>query len=670
MTALVEDAPLDVLFDAVAAAIEAEDDGGLAWLFEEGLEAGRPDPPYTVSQWSDRNRVLASVASAEPGRWRTARTPYLREIMDSLSSYADVETVAVMKGAQLGVSEAGLNFIGYAIHHSPGPALYVMPTVETVKRLSKTRLDPMIAASPALSDRIKPARARDSGNTTFSKDFDGGTLILTGANSAAGLRSMPIRFLVLDEVDGYPASADEEGDPVTLAVKRTSTFVRRKIFMLSTPGLKGHSRIGKAFRQGDQRYYHVPCDGCGTLQPITWQSIRWEKGHPETAAFVCRECGHRHEEHRKTALMSEANGACWVPTATPTRPGYRSYHVSSLYSPWLTWEECVREFLGAKDDPALLQPFVNTVLGEEWEDIGGEKIDSAGLMAKREAYEGVPERAAILTAGVDVQGDRIEVEVIAWGRDEESWSVDYRILPGNPGELEVWDALDDFLSSRWAHPAFEGGMRIMAACVDTGGEHTQAAYRFVRPREGKRIWGIKGYAGKRPVWPRKPSRNNKGKINLYAIGVDAAKEVVMRRLEKVGPEVSGAGACHFPMDRDAEYFEQLTAERKRTRYVKGFAVSEWWKPDGARNEALDCRVYGYAALQGLVFAGLALNREAKRVEERLADWRRENGDAPVPQAAPEAVAESETRDEPKSGQGASARRKPKRKRGVVASPYM
>ncbi len=652
------------------------------WLCREGLEAYRPDPPYTVSQWADKNRFLSSKSSAEPGRWRTSRTPYLREIMDCLSAYSAIEVVNVMKGVQIGMSEAGFNFVGYTIHHSPGPMMYVMPTIDMAKKFSKTRIDPMVAASPALSEKIKPARSRDSGNTMFEKEFDGGILVLTGANSGSGLRGLPVRCLVLDEVDGYPASADEDGDPVTLATDRTSTFTRRKIFKLSTPTLKETSRIGPAFREGDQRYYHVKCDACGKLQPITWDKIKWELGRPETAAFECdgfddetgELCGHRHAEHRKGILLSESNGAKWVPTAEPSRPNVRSYHLSALYSPWYTWAECAQRFVDVKDDPAKLQPFINNVLGQEWEDLGGDKLAPDSLLAKREVFDvdPLPEKVAVLTCGVDVQPDRLELEVVGWGRDEESWSIAYHTLAGDPSELEVWDQLDDFLSERFAHPARPDGLRISATCIDTGGANTQDAYRFIRPREGRRIWGIKGYAGKRPVWPKRPSRNNKGRINLYAIGVDAAKEVVTARLTKSGPDVSGAGACHFNMDRDKEYFEQMTVERKKTRYVKGFKVIEWHKNDHDRNEAFDCRVYAYAALQGLIIAGVSLNREAKRVAAQLEELGLTPKE-PEPEAAQEAEAapddDASQNRGTTEGKATAIKRKRKRPR-VVASGFM
>ncbi|WP_246787072.1 phage terminase large subunit family protein [Bartonella bovis] len=592
-------------------------DTGEVFFYFHACQACQPDPPYTVSQWADKNRYLSTLSSAEPGLWRTKRTPYLREIMDNLSSYVPIEKTVVMKGAQIGMSEAGLNFCGYAIHHSPGPALYVMPTVEMAKKVSKTRLDPMIKASPALNERIAPARARDSGNTMFSKEFDGGVLMLTGANSAAGLRSMPIRYLVLDEVDGYPLNVDGEGDPVNLAEARSATFIQRKIFKLSTPTHRDTSRIAKDFVLGDQRYYNVPCDECGTLQPIVWSQIKWPKGAPEQAVFVCAHCGHEHAEHRKEDLLSEEKGACWIPTKEPIRPRLRSYHISALYSPWMTWGECALKFLEAKNDPALLQTFVNIVLGEPWEDKSGEVIDPDGLYAQREDYPLAPAQAVLLTAGIDVQNDRLELEVVGWGRGEESWNIDYQVFPGDPSSLDIWDQLDEYLQKRWPHPGFKDGIKIAATCIDTGGSHTQDVYNYVRPREGKRIWGIKGQAGSRPVWPHRPSKNNKGQINLYIVGVDSAKDTITRRFKKSGPDASGSGATHFHKSLDREYFEQLTAEKKVIKYFKGHQRIEWHKSETARNEALDCRVYAYAALQGLILAGLNLNKEVDILEERL-----------------------------------------------------
>jgi phage terminase large subunit GpA-like protein len=608
------------------------------WTWSVLTEEHRPDAAVTVSEWADKHRHLSTKASAEPGLWRTARTPYLRAIMDDLSSYSPVETVVVKKGAQVGLSECGLNFVGYVIHHAPGPALYVMPTVEMAQKISKTRLQPMISASPSLLERIPPVKStKDASNALLSKDFPGGVLMLTGANSASGLRSMPIRYLVLDEVDGYPASADDDGDPVNLAIKRTANFVRRKIFMLSTPGVSGRSRISKAFADGDQRYFHVACEGCGTLQPITWPQIRWPKGEPDKAKFVCREVDHcntgpasethpnggphEHAEHAKERLM--AAGA-WAATAEAKRPGLRSYHVSSLYSPWQTWADLAQQFLechgpDGRADPSQLQVFVNTVLGEEWNE-GGETVSADGLLALREDWGPVvPSAVAVLTAGIDVQNDRLEVEVVGWGKDEESWSIETRVFVGDPSEVAVWDTLDEFLKRRWDHAGYPQGLSIQAGCIDTGGSHTARVYAWAHPRSSRKIWAIKGSKEYRaPVWPKRPSRTRKSGTNFYMVGVSAAKDIIYKRLARVGAEHTGAGSCHFGGDWDQERFEQLTAEIKRIKYLNGFAVPYWWKPDGARNEALDCRVYAYAALQSLVQMGLKLNAQALIVAQKVA----------------------------------------------------
>lgn len=554
--------------------------------------------------------MLTSVTSAEAGRWRTERTPYLREVMQALSAASRVERVVLMKGAQLGGTEAGLNWLGYVIHHAPGPMLLVQPTVEGAKRVSKQRIDALIESCPELSERVKDPRSRDSGNTQLMKEFPGGVVILTGANSAVGLRSMPVRYLFLDEVDGYPGDADGEGDPVALAMQRTVTFINRKIYLCSTPTIKGFSRIEAAYLESDQRVYEVPCDHCGQYSQILWRDIRWPEGRPEEAAWHCPHCGGIHPEYRKPALLAAGR---WTPRAAGDGKT-AGFHLSSLYSPWLTWAEIAQEHQAVKDDPVRLKVWVNTKLAETWEDRDGESLDAEGLMARREAYgPAAPASVAVLTCGVDVQDDRIELEVVGWGRDEESWSIDYKVLWGDPSAPQLWDELDAYLSQRFAHETLAQGLAIEAACIDTGGHHTLSAYAFCRGKERRRIWAIKGGAGKRPIWPKRPSKANKGRVSLFTIGVDAAKEAIYARLKKTG---SGPGAMHFPMDRDAQYFEQLTAERIRTRYVKGFPQRFWWKPDGRRNEALDCRVYAYAALHGLLSMGLNLNRRVEALPKQ------------------------------------------------------
>ena len=559
--------------------------------FAAGL---RPDPVLTVSEWADENRMLPSRASAEPGPWRTSRTPYLREIMDTLSVVDPTEMIVVMKGAQIGGTECGNNWLGYIIHHAPGPMLFVQPTVEMAKRTSKQRIGPMIEECPALAERVLPARSRDSGNTVLSKEFAGGLLVLTGANSAVGLRSMPVRYLFLDEVDGYEADVDGEGDPVELAIKRTLTYSRnRKVLIVSTPTVKGISRVEAAFERSDQRYYNVPCPHCENMAPILWRNIRWPKDEPEGAALYCEECGGEIPERLKDRLLADGR---WIPTVEDA--DIRGYHLSGLYSPlgWYSWADAAGDFLRAKKHgPEGLKTWTNTVLGETWED-QGDSVEDVTLLARRQSYPApVPADALILTAGIDVQNDRLELEVVGWGMGEESWGIEYVVLWGDPGQGEVWQQLREALSKVYAH---ENGhkVRIAAACIDSG-HATQQVYEYVRVHRGA-LFAIKGMAGEgRPIVSapvKRRSGNSRRMIPLFTVGVDEAKGLLYSRL---GIREPGPGYCHFPDHEsyDIEYFAQLAAEKRVTRFTKGFPRREWVKVR-SRNEALDCRVYAMAAL--------------------------------------------------------------------------
>ncbi|MBF0181333.1 MAG: phage terminase large subunit family protein [Magnetococcales bacterium] len=583
-----------------------------ARLYNEAFSQGlRPDPLLLVSQWADRHRVLSSVSSSEPGPWRTARTPYLREVMDCLSPSSLVERVVFMSGSQLGKTEAGLCWLGYTIHQSPGPILMIQPSLEMAKTYSKQRLDPLIEASPVLRDLVREPRAKDSGNTVLSKEFNGGILRITGANSAAGLSSMPVRFLFLDEVDRYPGDVDGEGDPVALAIQRTANFANRKVLMTSSPTLKGFSRIEAAFEESDQRHYWVPCPFCKQEQVLEWAQVHWPEGERERAYYVCIHCEAVIPEHHKGWMLE--NGR-WI-AAAPGDGLTAGFHLSSLYSPlgWISWGQIAVEHGQVYRDPPRLKVWCNTKLAQSWEE-EAEKLDGEGLMERREMFGPLlPAGIVVLTAGVDVQDDRLEIEVVGWGRDEESWSVDYRIIHGDPSGPAVWQDLDNLLKKPFPHVRQVPDLHIRAAAVDTGGHHTLAVYAFCRTRQDRRIWAIKGRGGMGvPIWPRRPSRNNKGRVPLFIVGVDSAKESIYSRLRLTK---SGPGYCHFPMDRDAEYFRQLTAERVTTRFHKGHPIREWKKRDGDRNEGLDCRVYSLASLYGVLAMGLRLNAEA----DRLAD---------------------------------------------------
>lgn len=580
-------------------------------VFREAAEALRPPPRLTVSQWADAHRMLDST-SPWPGPWRTSRTPYLREIMDSLSPRDGVERVVLMKGAQVGGTEVILNFAGYIMAHAPAPAILVQPSVEMAKRFSKQRLDSLIENSPVLRSRVKDPRSRDSGNTMLMKEFPGGVLIMTGANSAVGLRSLPARFVLADELDGWPLDADGEGDPLSLAVKRAAMFgSKRRILAVSTPTVEGHSRIEALFKESDQRRFFVPCPRCGHMQFLVWDNVKWPEGKPLEARYRCAECEYLIANHEKSYMLPRGE---WRATADGDGRT-RGYHLPSQYAPVgsISWGELARDFVAASKSRELLQVFVNTVLGETWRDEATIPVEADALHARRAAYVDAPNGVVVVTCGVDVQDDRLELELVGWGRDEESWGLGYHVLHGDPGAPDVWGDLDRLLARQVQH---ESGpmLPVSAACIDSGGHHSESVYQFCWPRMPRRIWAVKGVSGfGRPVFPRKASKGF-NKAPLFLVGVDAAKEKVYSKLRVGEP---GPGFCHFPLGYSRDYFEMLTAERISTRQRNGFPERVWIKPGGARNEALDCRAYALAALHGLYQAGWKLSTLADNLEAML-----------------------------------------------------
>ena len=563
----------------------------------------RPDPRLNVSEWADAHRFLSQTASGEPGSWRTERTPYLREIMDCLSPSSPVEKVVFMKGAQIGGTEAGNNWIGYVIHHAPGPMLAVQPTVEMAKRWSKQRVASLIDSTPVLRDRVKEARSRDSGNTVQSKEFPGGILVMTGANSAVGLRSMPVRYLFLDEVDAYDFDVDGEGDPVSLASQRTITFGNRKIFLVSTPTIQGLSRIELEYEQSDRRRWWVPCPECEGRQVLDEKRLRWEKDRPETAAYYCIHCEAAIPSHRKPWMNSRGE---WR-ADSPGDGKAAGFHLSGLNSPWLTWQQIAERKIAAKDDAAM-KVYVNTIEARTWTE-SGEAPEWQRLYDRREDYRigAVPAGGLFLTSGVDVQKDRIEVEIVAWGRERESWSVDYRVLPGDPVKPNVWAALDQLLAESFTH-ANGASLAILKLAIDTG-YATQEVYDWVRRQAPDRVIAIKG-VDRLSAAIGTPShmdimqsgkRKRRGLL-VWPVGASFGKSELYGCLRKERPtdeqlaagERFPAGFCHFPKYGE-EYFKQLTAERLVTvKDKRGFPHREWRKLR-ERNEALDCRVYARAA---------------------------------------------------------------------------
>ena len=579
-----------------------------AW--REGLV---PDPLLSVSEWSDRHRILSSKASSEPGRWRTCRTPYLKAIMDCLSPTSPVERVVFMKAAQLGATEMGSNWIGYVIHHAPGPMMAVWPTVEMAKRNSKQRIDPLIDESSILRELIAPARSRDSGNTILAKEFRGGVLVMTGANSAVGLRSMPVRYLFLDEVDGYPIDVDGEGNAVALAEARTRTFSRRKIFIVSTPTIAGVSTIEREYEASDQRRYFVPCPHCGHRQWLRFEQLRWERGEhgnfPDTAAYVCESCEVPIPEHHKTWMLEHGEWRAMADGASRTA----GFHLSSLYSPigWRSWKDVAAAWESAiskeAGSAAAIKTFKNTELGETWVE-EGEAPDWQRLLERREDYRigTIPVGGLLLTAGADVQKDRIEISVWAFGRGKESWLVEHRVLMGDTARDEVWKSLAGVLRETWTH---ETGCQLGLGrlALDTGFA-TQEAYAFVRSVRDPRLMAVKGVARGAALvgTPTAVDATSGGKklrrgIKVFSVAGGIAKLEFYNNLRKA-PEVAEdgvtirypAGFVHLPKV-DAEFLQQLCAEQLITRRDRnGFAIREWQKMR-ERNEALDCYVYARAA---------------------------------------------------------------------------
>lgn len=581
------------------------------WADEIWREGLAPERQLTVSAWADKYRQLPST-SAEPGRWRTSRVPYLQEIMNCLSTASSVERVVFMAGAQIGKTEAGLNWIGYVIDHAPGIMLLVMPSLDMLKRNSRTRIDPLIASTPALKDKVAPPKAREKGNTIDLKSFIGGELVMTGANSPTGLRSTPVRYIFLDEVDGYPADASGEGDPAELAIRRTATYKgRRKIYLCSTPTVAGVSRIEKAYNESDQRKYFVPCPECGGFQTIAWKRIKWPSGFPEEAYLECEHCGHAIQEAQKHKMLALGE---WRSTG---RGDGRTagFWLPGLYSPFESWGEMAHEFVTVKDDPPRLQTFINTRLGEAFEDRDLAPIEAQRLLNRSEqAGPVLPDGVALITAGIDTQDDRLEMEIVGWGRDEESWSLGYHVLWGDPSKPDVWKELERLLAKTYPHQRDLPDLSIYAASIDSGGHRTPHVMAFCRQRQNRRIWAIKGRGGPGiPAWPKRPPKPKKGNAPLFIIGVDAIKHTFLSRLRIDEP---GPGYCHFPQERDLDYYRGITAEKPIKVYKNGIAKIKWVPVSGARNEPLDCRVYAYAALHGVATTGIRLNELADTLAEK------------------------------------------------------
>lgn len=586
-------------------------------IFTRAREAWRPPPRLSLSSWADEYFYLSAESAAEPGRWRSL--PYQRGIMDAITDPL-VTQVSVMKSARIGYTKCINATVGYYIHQDPCPIMVVQPTIEDAQGYSKEEIAPMLRDCPALSHLVPEPKTRDSENTILLKRFTGGSLSLVGANSARGFRRVSRKVVIFDETDGYPPSAGTEGDQIQLGIRRTEYYWDRKIIAGSTPTIGGRSRIEQLFHAGDQRRFYVPCPHCATMQVLVFQRFKWPKNKPELAVYICLECGAEIEHDHKRAMVQAGE---WrpgphlqfpdAPPPTPA-PGHVSFHIWSAYSfsPNATWGQICSEFVAAKHVGAEhLKTFVNTVLGEPWQD-RGEAPEWERLYQRRESYAlgSCPRGVLFLTAGVDVQKDRLVYEVVGWGRDKCSWSIDVGILPGDTSNTTTgpWAQLEALLARTFTH---EVGVELPIAilAVDSG-FNTQVVYGWARQHPMSRVIAVRGVPTAH-VLISPPSRVDithggrkvKTGYKVWPIATNIAKSELYGWLSLQPPTDEAraegrpfpAGYCHFP-EHGEEYFKQLTAEQLVPHKTqKGYTTFAWELIPGRENHFLDTRVYARSA---------------------------------------------------------------------------
>jgi len=574
-------------------------------LFRKILRRIKPTEDISVAEWADKYRRLPAESSSEPGKWKTSRTPYLRKPMECVSD-PKVRKVTLMTSAQVGKSELIINSMGYYVHNDPSSMLLVQPTVDVGRDFSKERIAPTIRDTPVLRSAIGTEKSRNAKNTITKKFFPGGYIAIVGANSPVGLASRPIKVLFLDEVDRFPESAKKEGDPVTIVEKRTNTYpYNHKIVKVSTPTIDGVSRIQYEYNQGTMSKWELPCPGCGQYHELIWANIKFDHMRNDDGDLVddkdvlclCPSCG---ELNNEIAWKSGGEHGRWVDTVEDAV--HKSFRLSALASPWREWRAIVKAFLEAKGDSEMLKVWTNTELGEAWlED--GETIEFSELAGRRKPYAApVPDGVLVLTAGVDVQDDRFELEIVGWGENKVSWGIEYKVIYGNTLLPETWERLDQHLLKTYA--CEDGGtMQIIRTAVDSGdGDRTDEVYHFCKPRENRGVYAIKGRGGTGISIIHNIAKTKKIKNTLFTIASNAIKAILYTRLAQTDTEK--AGYCHFPLDTkdmqhgyDEKCFEGLTSEIKVTKMVKGRPKTEWIVKKGVRNEPLDCRVYATAALE-------------------------------------------------------------------------
>lgn len=592
----------------------------------------RPPENITVSQWAEKYRILSRESAAETGPWRNSRTPYMVEVMDAFDD-PRVHDLSVVAMSQTGKSEMELNIIGKIIHQDPAPILYVQPDLGEADKFSTQRVAPMIRDCKELRRRVAEAKSRDTKNTIRQKSFPGGILTMVGSQTPSALAGMPVRYVIGDEIDRWAASAGSEGDPWELAEKRTTTFYNAKRVAVSTPTTKGASRIAELFDKGTQERWYTQCPDCGEWNEVLFDDIKFDfetikRGSRKityrlkSVHWACPACGCIHTEKETRSFPCK-----WVAeNPEAIERGRRSFWVNAFFSPWRSWDEICLKFLEDRKDPQQLKVFYNTILGQLWEERGDLESEDE-FMSRREDYgirdDGtpveLPQGVLVLTCGVDTQDDRLEYEVVGWGRYKESWGIKKGVIYGDPNDDAVWLRLDDVLDHVYKF-ANGRGLKISMTFVDSGGHKTQSVYKQCRARTGRRVFAIKGSNQNDAPLTKPPSKVNivvngvaVAKTWLYTIGVNAAKADLLKGALKVlepGPKY-----CHFNSHPDAgydyNYFTGLLSEVEETKTEKGRTRTIWKKlPGHERNEPLDIRNYAYAALN-------ALDPDMDAVERRL-----------------------------------------------------
>ncbi|UYP84202.1 phage terminase large subunit family protein [Pseudomonas asiatica] len=578
-----------------------------AKVYREAYGRGlTPDPELWVDEWADEYmRIPRDTGAAEPGKYRTARTPYAREPMRCLSPAHPCKRVITMVASQLMKTQIALNWIGALIHMAPSNILTLLPSLALAKRVS-ARIGKTIAATPELKARVAASRSRDARNTMDTKEFEGGTLYATTAGSASNLAELAARYIYGDEIDRWDVDVDEEGDPVDLAETRGSTFGRNaKFYFSSSPTIKGASRIADLFETSDQRYYYVPCPTCGHMQVLEWERLLYSADF-QTVHYKCSspDCDVLIEEHHKGEMLAQGE---WRSHAQGDGETV-GFHLNALYAPlgWTSWADLAKQFEKAKraqdrGDLEPMQVFYNTRLAKVWDSaVEQTKAEVLQARALQENYVlgTVTVGVLVLTCSVDVQANRLEVMVIGWGAGMERWIVDFKVIPGDPADQRTWDLLDELLKARYRHPCGVA-LGILATGIDSGGHHTHEVYQFCRVRRWRNVFALKGASKPgRPVIAQRPSlvdvtwrgQTERNGAELWMVGTDTAKDWIYNRYSFE----SGPGAVHFAKDLPDEFFQQCVAERKIARYVKGYKRIEWVKGKADRNEALDLQVYNLA----------------------------------------------------------------------------